>query len=104
MPTKVTSNTRMGMPYQRGEREGGAVGMSIAAIVLRSSLLDPIRSVSAKCVDRPGSSHHFARVHCTARNEKLLSFPYGNAMAANDQGVAPLHDNHVFIVIVGVGN
>src|ERR1035438_324461 len=65
--------------------------------------MSPAGSMAAKCVDRSGSSHNFATVLDATRNEVFFPSPHRNSLAIDDQGIAALHDDHVFIVTVGVG-
>src|ERR1035441_2928766 len=64
--------------------------------------MSPAGSMAAKCVDRSGSSQNFATVLDAARNEVFFPGPDRYSLAIHDQGIAALHDDHVFVVIVGV--
>jgi hypothetical protein len=59
--------------------------------------------MAAKCVDRSGPSQNFTTVLDTARNEVFFPGPHMDSLAIDNQGIAALHDHHVFVVIVGVG-
>jgi len=65
--------------------------------------MSPVGSMAAKCVDRSGSSLHFATVLDASRDDVFFPGPDRNSLAIDDQGIAALHNDHVFVVIVGVG-
>ena len=56
----------------------------------------------AEGMNRPRSRNDFAAVGDAAGDELLLSGFYGNAFAVDDERVAALHDNHVFVEVVDV--
>jgi len=58
--------------------------------------------VAPKCMDGSGSSQSFATVRHATWDEVFLPGSHGNPFAMNDQGIATLHHDHVFVVIVGV--
>jgi hypothetical protein len=63
---------------------------------------DPVGAVAAKCVNRPCASEDFTAVRNTARNKVLFPGPHRNPFSIDDQCVAALNHNHVFIIIVGM--
>ena len=65
--------------------------------------MSPVGPVATECVDRSGSSQDFATMHDTARNEVFFPSPHRDSLAIDDYCIAALHDDHVFVVIVGVG-
>src|SRR6266498_5464332 len=58
--------------------------------------------VAAKCVDGSGLSQNFATMQYAPRDEVLLSGLQRNPLPVNDQGIAALDHDHVFVVVVGV--
>lgn len=61
-----------------------------------------VGSVPAEHVDCSGSGEDFAAVYHPTRNQILLPFLHRNPFSANDEGIATLHNEHVFVVIVNV--
>jgi hypothetical protein len=61
-----------------------------------------VRPMASKSVNRSCSSDYGARMHNTARNEVLLTGLYRNLPSFNDNCVATLHDEHVFIKFMPV--
>ena len=51
-------------------------------------------------VDRSGSSFNFPTVQCTLRNKEFFSRPDGNSLSIDDQRIAALHNDHVFVIVV----
>jgi hypothetical protein len=58
--------------------------------------------MAAKCVDRSGPSQNFPAMRYAARDEVFLPGIHWNALSVDDQGIATLHNDHVFFVIVSV--
>ncbi len=56
--------------------------------------------MAAKCVDRSGPGKNFAAVLDAAWNEIFFSGLHRNPLPIDDQGIAALHNDHVFVVIV----
>lgn len=54
----------------------------------------------AESVDGARSSHDFTSVRQASRNEIFLARLYGNALSFNDQRVATLHHQHVFVIFM----
>ena len=54
----------------------------------------------AKGVDRPGPGDNFATVRSAPWNEVFLPCVHRNPLPVNNQRVAALHDQHVFIEFV----
>jgi hypothetical protein len=46
--------------------------------------MSPVRSMTAKCVDRSGSGLYFATVLDTARNEVFFPGPHRNSLAIDN--------------------
>lgn len=101
----VTTATRTGIPYQRGnglER----VCEVITAMNLRPTsslqftLTDSVCPVAAKRVDGPGSGENFSAVQCVLWDEEFVSGIQRYALATDNERVAALYHQHVFIVIV----
>ena len=65
-------------------------------------VLCAVGPVAAKCVDSSGPGNHFATVRYAARDEVFLAGPHWNPLPIDDQGIAALDNDHVFVVIVGV--
>jgi hypothetical protein len=65
-------------------------------------LIGPIGASSAERVNGPGASHWFARMRELLRDEILLTGSDWNALVINNQGVAALHDDHVFVEVMHV--
>jgi hypothetical protein len=70
--------------------------------VIPLGLLDTLGSVAPKCVDRSSSSNDVAIVQHTAWNEALLASSHRDPFSVDDQGVAALNNDHVFVVIMSV--
>jgi hypothetical protein len=66
--------------------------------------MGPLGPVTSKCVDCSGSSQNFTLVRHATRDEIFFSGPDRNPLTIDDQGVTALHNDHVFVVIVGVGS
>ena len=64
--------------------------------------MSPLGPVAAKCVDRSGSSQCFTTMRHATRDEVFFPGSHRNPLAIDDQGIATLHNGHVFVVIVGV--
>ena len=62
----------------------------------------PFCPVAAKRMYGPSSGQNFSTVRGTTRDEIFVSCVEGDAFSINDQGVATLYDEHVFVVIVYV--
>jgi hypothetical protein len=58
--------------------------------------------MAAKCMYGPGSSEDFARVEHAALDEVLFTGLERDAPAIDDQGIASLDDDHIFIEAVGM--
>ena len=61
------------------------------------------RSVSpmaSKGVDRSSASHDFTAVPHALRDEVFLSSIYGTPLSIDDQRIAALYNDHVFVVFV----
>jgi hypothetical protein len=67
-----------------------------------SGALDAVSPVAPKCMDRSGPGENFTTVRNAVRNEVFFAGPYWNSLAIDDQGIAALHNDHVFVVIVSV--
>src|ERR1017187_8174343 len=105
VPMNVTSPTRTGVAYQRGARDVGGDVTSSASILMVGALRDPVRAVAAKRVDGSRSRFNLTAMPHPAGDEAFLSrADRGSLIAAvrriNDQCVAPLHHNHVFVELV----
>src|SRR5579864_3357461 len=100
VPINVTTQTRTGMECQRGAWDGRARAMSSASILRVRTFIHPVGAAPAKRVDGPGPSLHFAAVQRAAGNEALLSRPDRGSPVADNQRVAALNDNHVFVEVV----
>ena len=86
-----------GLDGVEGERKLERINMRLVR------LNDPVRAVAAEGVSCPGSSADFAGVQYAARYEVLFSRLHWNPLRLDDQGVAALHDQHIFVVIVDMG-
>src|SRR5580692_9735516 len=75
-----------------------APGCHIASNLLTNSL----SSSPTESVNRPGPRNNLTTMRNSLRNEIFLSRLDGNPFALNDQRVAPLHHDHVFIVLMRV--
>jgi len=53
-------------------------------------------------VNRSGAGYNVTAVVDTTSDEIFLSSPQRNALAIDDQGVAALNDDHVFVVVVNM--
>jgi len=58
--------------------------------------------MAAEGMDRSGSSFDFAAMWYTLRNEVFFSRPYGNPLSIDDERIAALHNDHVFVVVVNM--
>jgi hypothetical protein len=58
--------------------------------------------MTSKCMDRSCSGKNFAAMQDTPRDEILLPGFQRNPISINDQRVAALHDQHVFVEFMGV--
>ena len=67
-----------------------------------SGALDAVSPVAPKCMDRSGPGENFTTVRNAVRNEVFFAGPYWNSLAIDDQGIAALHNDYVFVVIVSV--
>ena len=67
-----------------------------------SGVLPAVGSVPAERVDCSGSGENFATLYHPTRNQILLPFLHRNLFSANYEGIATLHNEHVFVVIVNV--
>jgi hypothetical protein len=65
-------------------------------------LIGPIGASSAERVNGPGVSHWFTPMREPLRDEILLTGSDWNAFVINNQGVAALHDDHVFVEVMHV--
>src|SRR5690349_11205685 len=59
-----------------------------------------VSSMTAKCMDRSCSCQNFSTVRHSAPNEVFVSSIQRNPIAIDDQGIAALHNEHVFVVVV----
>ena len=64
--------------------------------------MSPLDTVTAKCMDCSGSSQNFTPMRHATRDEIFFSGPHRNSLALDDQGITTLHNDHVFVVIVGM--
>ena len=78
-------------------------GQRIRTLEQELDELRDVRAVAAEGVSCPGSSADFAGVQYAARYEVLFSRVHWNPLRLDDQGVAALHDQHIFVVIVDMG-
>jgi hypothetical protein len=69
-----------------------------------STALRSVGPMSPEGMDRPRSSQDFAAVQLPPWNEVLLSGMHRSPLSVGHQGVAALHHNHVFVVVVCVGS
>src|ERR1035437_776950 len=99
VPINVTTHTRTTMPYQRGERAERAVSIR-SAFMLLVLTLDPLGAPSPECMDGPGSTFNFTAMDHTARDVVFLSGLDGYPLRADDQRVASLHHDHVFVELM----
>jgi len=60
----------------------------------------PVSPMTPECVDRSGSSRNLTTMRHTARDEVFLACLHRNPISMNDQGVAALHNHHVFVVVM----
>jgi hypothetical protein len=58
--------------------------------------------MSAKGMDRSGAGNYFATVKHSSGNEVFTSRLHRNLFPVDDQGVAALDNDHVFVVVVCV--
>ena len=63
---------------------------------------DPAGPVAAERVDCSGPSQNFATVRHAARDEVFLPGLHWNPLSIDDQGITALHNDHVFVVVVGM--
>jgi len=68
-----------------------------AALDYIQLLRDPVRAVSSKCVDRPGSSQNFTPMQHTPRDGEFLPGLHWNPPPIDDEGVAALHHSEVLV-------
>jgi hypothetical protein len=66
-------------------------------------ILNAFGAMATKCVDSSSSSENFSTVEHSTSDEIFLASPQWYAFPIDDQCVASLHNNHVFVVVVGVG-
>ena len=65
--------------------------------------LGSVSPVATEGVYSARSGHNFAAMHHSARYDVLVAAMQGNACPIDQQGVAALNDDHVFVVIVSMG-
>ena len=65
-------------------------------------ILDAFGTVATKCVDGSSSSKNFSTMRHSTSDEIFLARSHWYAFPIDDQCVASLHNNHVFVVIMGV--
>src|SRR5271165_6720648 len=63
----------------------------------------PVHAVAAKGVYGPGPGHNFAAMRHSPRDEVFVSGAERNALPIDNQCVASLHHDHVFVEFVRVG-
>jgi|GEM_PF-3776963 hypothetical protein len=70
--------------------------------IVRHSDMDspPFCSMASECVDCPSSGYNFASVQRSARDYVLMSGSQSNSLIVNNQRVASLHHDHVFVIVV----
>ena len=56
--------------------------------------------MAAKCMNRSRAGKNFSAMLNAARNKILLTGLHRNSLLIDDQGIATLHNEHVFVVIV----
>jgi hypothetical protein len=61
--------------------------------------MTPFDTSATEGVDGPGASDNLASMRESLGNEIFLSGFDGDAAATDNQGVAALHHNHVFVVL-----
>jgi hypothetical protein len=61
-----------------------------------------VSSMASECMNRSGPRYYFAAVQHAPWDEIFLSIFQGNPLSINDQRVAALHNDHIFVVIVGM--
>jgi hypothetical protein len=69
---------------------------------LRLRSLDAFGPLAAKCVDSSSSSKNFSTMQHTTSDEIFFARAHWYPFPIDDQCVASLHDDHVFIVIMRV--
>ena len=65
-------------------------------------ILDAFGTVATKCVDSSSSSKDSSTMRHSTSDEIFLARSHWYAFPIDDQCVASLHNNHVFVVIMGV--
>src|ERR1017187_1098658 len=85
--------------YERGGPSGRCLGAKDLPSLSGSH---SVCTVAAESVYRPSSSHNLATVPHPTRNEVFISSVKWNLLSVNNQGVASLHYDHVFVVIMGM--
>jgi len=66
-------------------------------------LVSPVGAASAEGVDSPYARHEFSAVAEPLGDEIFLTGTDWNALAVDNQGIAALHDEHVFVEIMHMG-
>jgi hypothetical protein len=69
-------------------------------VPLRRAVPLTISAVAAEGVNRPRSGDYFTTVPYTPCNEILLARPYWNPLALDEERVAALHNQHVFVILM----
>jgi len=78
----------------------GFVADYLQIVHLISAVFHPVSPVAPKCMDGSSTSHNFTTVRYAARDEVFFPGFHWNPVSVDDQGVATLHNYHVFVVIV----
>src|ERR1700733_606600 len=65
-----------------------------------SAVYLPVSPMAPKCMDGSSTGFNFTTVRYSARDEVFFSGFQGNPVSVEDQRVATLHNDHIFIVIV----
>jgi len=87
---------------QNAEKKSALKTGSCLTDEANSGVLPAVGSVPSERVDCSGSGENFAAVYHPTRNQILLPFLHRNLFSANYEGIATLHNEHVFVVIVNV--
>jgi hypothetical protein len=69
-------------------------------MVLASAVYLPVSAMAPKCMDGSSTGCNLTTVRYAARDEVFFSGFQGNPVSIDDQRVATLHDDHIFVVIV----
>lgn len=60
----------------------------------------PVSPMAPECMDGSSTRYNFTTVRYAARDEVFFSGFQGNPVSVEDQRVATLHNDHIFVVIV----